>query len=259
MKSQSAAKHYGKYNEFIKLSSVLDETTKLYNIILQCKKCSHEKHILSSGVGKVVCMLCQKNERINRYIGITINNLSVKSYSHSIGRRNYYNCMCNVCNSNIIKAISSNTNKTFNCKHCIIAGKKPKIQSQFNAYFSKYKFSAKRRNIDFDISFEVFSNLIVQNCFYCGEKPKEKYYTNLRSARKDFSFFMNGIDRKNNSKGYEIDNYVPCCSICNKMKIDLDENVFKEKITQIYNYQNEGSTTIPEEEVHSSEWKKRIS
>ena len=45
-----------------------------------------------------------------------------------------------------------------------------------------------------------------------------------------------GIDRKDSSKPYAPDNCLPCCSICNQMKMDLSYDDFKSNISAIYDY-----------------------
>lgn len=42
-----------------------------------------------------------------------------------------------------------------------------------------------------------------QPCYYCGDVKN-----------------YNGIDRVDSSKGYILNNCVPCCEICNKMKLN---------------------------------------
>lgn len=46
--------------------------------------------------------------------------------------------------------------------------------------------------------------MINQECYYCGAIPNP----------------YNGIDRINSAEGYYLDNCVPCCEMCNKMKLD---------------------------------------
>lgn len=43
-----------------------------------------------------------------------------------------------------------------------------------------------------------------------------------------------GVDRVDSSKGYTIDNVVPCCDICNRMKLDKDITEFFDTIKRIY-------------------------
>lgn len=88
--------------------------------------------------------------------------------------------------------------------------------------FSSYRASAIRRNILFDISIETFKNLVEnKNCFYCN----------------DF-YESQGVDRKESSIGYTIDNCVSCCSMCNRIKNIYSESTFLKKIKQIYEFKN---------------------
>lgn len=43
----------------------------------------------------------------------------------------------------------------------------------------------------------------------------------------------NGIDRKNNFKGYTKSNCVTCCAICNRAKYNLSEEDYKKWITNL--------------------------
>ena len=60
------------------------------------------------------------------------------------------------------------------------------------------------------------------NCFYCGQLPSREKVTRGNNG----SFVYNGIDRKDNNKGYSIDNVVSCCSICNRAKHTILFNEF---------------------------------
>ena len=72
-----------------------------------------------------------------------------------------------------------------------------------NGKYSDYKSSAKRRvGKEFKLTKNEFAAIVSQPCYYCGELQEN----------------FNGVDRVNNKKGYTIDNCVPCCSICNRMK-----------------------------------------
>ncbi len=42
-----------------------------------------------------------------------------------------------------------------------------------------------------------------------------------------------GIDRVDNSVGYEVDNCVPCCGVCNRMKRDLTKDQFIDHVHKI--------------------------
>lgn len=76
---------------------------------------------------------------------------------------------------------------------------------------SKYKRTikqAKQRGLDFSLDFETYQKIISQGCFYCGENKN------------------NNLDRKDNSKGYVLENVVPCCPDCNFSKRKRSVNAF---------------------------------
>ena len=74
----------------------------------------------------------------------------------------------------------------------------------------------KKRGIRLDLTFEYFSKLINSDCFYCGQE-------NCR-----------GVDRIDSSESYTIENSVPCCRLCNGMKLDRSLEEFKKHIEKIY-------------------------
>lgn len=94
-------------------------------------------------------------------------------------------------------------------------------RGQTNEYkFKMYAFAAKRRNYEFKLSFDEFKILFNGFCAYCGKE----------NAR--------GIDRIDNKVGYISENSVPCCIICNKMKINYSKDQFLSHINKIYKFNN---------------------
>lgn len=131
----------------------------------------------------------------------------------------------------LIKETSSNSVKK-------IAGwnKLPGNQSDINFIYRSYKSGARKRNLEFQLSLDKFINLISQNCFYCNSKPNNNYRELL----------YNGIDRLDNNIGYNIENCVPCCWLCNRIKLSLNIEDFANHIKKVYtNMVNQG--TLPSE------------
>ncbi len=85
-----------------------------------------------------------------------------------------------------------------------------------NNRFNAYKKSAKARGYGFDLSKEDFVKLFNGNCHYCNKE-------NCR-----------GIDRKHNNVGYNLENSLSCCKVCNYMKKDTSYKDFIENIKAIY-------------------------
>lgn len=100
--------------------------------------------------------------------------------------------------------------------------------------YAHYKKDALHRHIIFEVSEQEFSQVIFQQCFYCGGTDPIKGF--------------NGVDRVDSDKGYKTDNIVPCCSFCNYMKGTIDISTFLNRIEHILviNGIMEGGTLHPE-------------
>jgi hypothetical protein len=97
---------------------------------------------------------------------------------------------------------------------------KESIRYHFNCYLAR----CKKKEIGFSLSYDEFESLIQKPCVYCGEI----------SSR-------GGVDRVDSSVGYIVENCVPCCEICNTMKMDMALSDFLIKIEKIYHFRIIGS------------------
>jgi hypothetical protein len=100
-----------------------------------------------------------------------------------------------------------------------------------NRVLRRYKNAAKRRNRSFNLSFSDFLSFTQTPCYYCGIDPS----TIQKAEGNNGDFIYNGIDRVDNSIGYEINNCVPCCTICNQAKHILSQEDFINWVKKIYN------------------------
>ncbi len=100
---------------------------------------------------------------------------------------------------------------------------------------STYESLARKRGYEFSLTREQFKTLTKQNCFYCGKEPSQ-----ILKPRRDNQtlYIYNGIDRRDNTKGYIESNVVACCGICNSMKSSYPEDLFLEHIFRLSEYQN---------------------
>lgn len=108
------------------------------------------------------------------------------------------------------------------------------LRSASYLFNSNYKTRAKKRGLEFELTFEQFLKITAQKCHYCGEPPAQKHIVNRKWQT---AFIYNGIDRINNSMGYTNLNCVPCCKICNTMKGTLDYDTFKKQVKKISSYE----------------------
>lgn len=102
-----------------------------------------------------------------------------------------------------------------------------------NSLYKTYKIHAKNRNLNFKISNLDFENLILKNCEYCGTLP----LNNIVNKRGD-SLLYNGIDRLDNKIGYELNNCITCCKVCNFSKNNMTIEDFKNWINNIINFKS---------------------
>lgn len=90
-----------------------------------------------------------------------------------------------------------------------------------------YKHTAGWKNREFSLSLEDFKKLAKGVCYYCGVPPSQ-ILLRKHNGGKTFGtpYKYNGVDRLDSSKGYTLDNCVPCCGIHNKMKLAMSPHEF---------------------------------
>lgn len=86
-----------------------------------------------------------------------------------------------------------------------------RYRNSLQARYTKYRIGAEKRNFIFELSLEEFDNITKQPCLYCGE---------FNGEHKGVPY--SGVDRIDSSKGYTTLNCIPCCEMCNRMKLDYD-------------------------------------
>lgn len=104
------------------------------------------------------------------------------------------------------------------CKKLANNTKNVSSKTMYEKQFTIYKSEAKRRNKEWKLSENETVELFKKKCHYC-----------------DCFDGINGIDRIDSFKGYEIKNVVSCCKYCNIMKNVKSYETFKIVITHLYN------------------------
>lgn len=100
----------------------------------------------------------------------------------------------------------------------------------FNGLLRSYKRRARNNGREFTLSREQFFQITQMKCFYCKSRP----YNHYRHRKNQIEYIYNGIDRRDNSQGYTIENSVPCCRICNYLKKAKSLISFKQYVIALY-------------------------
>ncbi len=155
--------------------------------------------LFDSGTNKY-CRMCNKDhifsEEFWRY----------ETYRNSYSCRQHYN--------NCKRAISEGDKLKKNSKQREFRKNNREKSAEYNktrrvlpsVRFSTLGTNAIKRGLEVRLSIQEFTELVEQNCTYCGTAP---YGVGC------------WLDRKDNELGYNKDNCVPCCGRCNVTRQDF--------------------------------------
>ena len=81
--------------------------------------------------------------------------------------------------------------------------------------YSLFKSGAKRRKLTCNLTIEQYEDVILGKCTYCGSDHSSvlKY--------RGLTLQKNGVDRINNSVGYEMYNVLSACTFCNTLRASM--------------------------------------
>lgn len=209
--------------------------------ILDIKKAAKNRNLEFELTDEEVSKMIQLN---CNYCGIKDNDgiLGIDRIDSNIGyiKKNCVPC-CEQCN--LMKHIKTKKDFLDICEHIASINKlyNGKINHTLfeigkNGRYISYLCCARKRNIEFNLSKNEFTYLVLQKCNYCNSKG-EGYY----------GIGAGGIDRVDSTKDYNVNNCVPCCYTCNVMKLNYTKESFLNKCLGIINYIN--NTKIIEEEI----------
>lgn len=131
-----------------------------------------------------------------------------------------WKCICSC--GNIVYVASSNLinghSQSCGCSRTESIYKKDGLD-KIRQLYKNYILSANRRKYSWELTENDFYRLVKSPCHYCGSIND-----------------LNGVDRKDNSKGYSLENCVPCCKICNYAKGIRSDQEFEDWISKVYNH-----------------------
>ena len=106
--------------------------------------------------------------------------------------------------------------------------KYPPVESSARDLFQKYM----KRNPG-DLQFEEFVKLTQLPCYYCGASPYQIYLNKNATDNEGGKFIYNGLDRIDNTRGYDKENIITSCGVCNFMRHKQTMAQFYMKIIDI--------------------------
>jgi hypothetical protein len=136
-------------------------------------------------------------------------------------------CLCDCGNKTIVEVSSLTGGHT---KSCGCLQYIPKPDTAFRRIFMSYVHDARKAGREFLLTEAQARKYFESCCSYCGQPPS----TIQKSRREIYTF--TGIDRIDSSKGYSVGNCVPCCKVCNRMKMDMGYEEFMAHIEKILSF-----------------------
>ena len=148
-------------------------------------------------------------------------------------------CRCDCGTEKVIRGEKLNSGQTKSCgclMRELIGRKLPFGLANMRARIRAYKKRAKAGRLKYDLTEEQFAKMTQKDCYYCGAKPNNI----SKDPKSNGEYIYNGIDRIDNTKGYTIDNIIPCCWACNQAKSNKSLSEFKNWIVNVYNVSIKG-------------------
>jgi hypothetical protein len=146
----------------------------------------------------------------------------------------YWFCKCDCGNEIWIRADRVQNQKSCGCIRKELFRLEKKGDGARNQYFTNYRLNAKAKNLEFGLTMEEFEKITSSSCHYCGDNPS-LYRFNKRGWG---GYLHNGIDRMDSSKGYTLDNCVPCCKTCNFAKNTVSYSDFLDWIGRLIKFRS---------------------
>lgn len=187
--------------------------------------------------------------------GSKIHDWTVISHEYSKNGIAFYKCKCECGIEQLVRGCNLRSNRSKGCRKCGLERTRQSLLGKDKSKFDPitytikrimkdYKYRAKKKGFEFTLSLKVFTNMISKNCFYCNIEPStitnrtnEAGVLQIRQERYDAGWVRyNGIDRIDSSKGYTVENTVPCCPTCNTAKMELSMTEFHEWIKRVYTH-----------------------
>jgi len=192
------------------------------------KSCGCLRSEVSSKLAKTALMNLKHTRKDisgRRFGNLTVIEDTERSNKHG---KAIWRCKCDCGNEVEVTAylLLKGETKSCGCLKFSKLGLHGAIVDVMNGYIKR----ARKNKLEFTLQPKEFEELIHKDCFYCGTPPSNHY----KSRFDDNDCIYNGLDRVDNTKGYTVDNVVPCCKNCNTTKGALSTDEFRAWVNRVY-------------------------
>jgi hypothetical protein len=228
------------YNNWTVLELVDSVNDDPYKSLWLCRcTCGNERTVKAHNLifNRVKsCGCLKKGVPISDLTGQRFGNVTVTRFDHREKSQTYWECLCDCGNTVVFTPHALRHNKSVSCG-CLNSHlrEEKNRKSSINTLYRGYKSSAVSRNLPFSLSLEDFKSIIIKECSYCCRQPIREVTSKLRNYEYSLLTY-NGIDRVDNTKGYTLENCVPCCRSCNFAKCDGTREQFIDWVERVYQH-----------------------
>ena len=211
----------------------------------RCLKCgkefnAHQFHIKRGG-GKFCSVECKNakapfEDHKGKVFGrLTVLNKEPHHYRHHV----MWSCRCECGKEVSVRADALKSGHVRSCG-CLMDGHPQSDRDtavRKSLYLQQIKKRHSRKGWGAEcITFQEYKELMKEPCSYCGAEFSNFHKDQLRTGKiiSGLVIRYNGIDRRDNMKGYTKGNSVPCCKTCNKAKQSMTVKEFYDWISRVY-------------------------
>lgn len=149
----------------------------------------------------------------------------------------WFQCDCGTRTVKCIYSVKSGHTKSCGCLQPEVMSRVSQLPAKEvvlkRAYGSHIRQS-RRRGFISHLTLNDYAEIVCKPCRYCGRFSKR---CTRRKLGPNYTMEVNSVDRLNNEPYYKLDNSVPACFVCQRMKSNLGEKEFLEAVRAISNFQ----------------------
>lgn len=195
------------------------------------------------------CGCIRKNKRSHnskKWEGMRFNYLVAVSPIVSRERKKrsiwLFRCDCGAQVEKLLSNVVHGGTKSCGCMKSELIRKNRTVADNATVFRNAYNCHldcAQRRGYESNLSAEQYIAIIKQPCHYCGaisSRKKVSKSKDLLPLDRITRVSSNSADRVNNEPFYDLNNTVPCCFVCQKMKGSLSMSAFVTQSQAVANY-----------------------